>query len=64
MKIFIWNNIDDLTGNYHSSGAAIVIEENIEKAKQKLGKNEEPDYVFEIQAQEPMIEIYPNAGCC
>lgn len=36
MKIYIWERIDQLTGEYHSQGGAVVVAESKERAKALL----------------------------
>lgn len=67
MKIFIWKRIEHLTENYHESGGAVVIASSSEEAVAMLpesARNDAPDYIFEVEAPEPLVVIFPNAGCC
>lgn len=75
MKIFIFENVMELTSRYHSEGGLVVI------AKDKFEVNElikdepyikltEEDwatvkiYSLEEPDVEPEVFIFPDAGCC
>ncbi len=33
MKIFIWNKLENLTGNYHPEGGLVVVADNLVEAR-------------------------------
>lgn len=80
MKIYIWNSLTNVTSNYHSGGAAVVIANDIDEARKLVpiiseGEKYEdvieerkempvPDGEYEISAKEPKAFIFPDSGCC
>lgn len=69
MKIFIWENVNALTDNWHDSGGAAIIAENLEEARKMLPEKCEaqtyrPDYESDISSEEPKSFIFPDSGCC
>tara|TARA_R110000868_G_scaffold203969_8_gene451962 strand:- start:2413 stop:2637 length:225 start_codon:yes stop_codon:yes gene_type:complete len=74
MKIFIFENVAECSGNYHSDGGAVIIAESIEAAKELIADisefeptDEEWENVemFNISdVTKPKYWIMPNAGCC
>lgn len=34
MKLFLWEELDHLTGRYHSGGGLVIIADSIERAKE------------------------------
>lgn len=67
MKIFIWEDIEDITNSYHSGGGAVVICESHDRAIElvpKLHNAGQPNIIFEVDAPEEKIVIFPDSGCC
>lgn len=74
MKVFIFNCIDEVSNSYHSGGGLVIIAEDIEHAKNVIGKDKyinptEDDWkdveVFELKKKtEPKYWVMPDAGCC
>lgn len=72
MKIYIWNQIEQLTYRYHSNGGAVVIAKDIEEALEllkkedaKITKEEISEVeIFDVKAKESKVWIFPDAGCC
>ena len=70
-KVFIWNNISQLTDRYHSEGGLVVIADNLQDAKilamEKDVKfdGEELPTVYELKdVVKDEVYIFPDAGCC
>lgn len=71
-KVFIWDYIEKLTDNYHSSGGLVVISDNLQDAKiqamergVKFSENQSPYRVLDLQETvENEVFIFPDAGCC
>ena len=73
-KMFVWENVSDLTGNYHDGGGVVVIADNMDVARELLVKNGarkgcevfklDPDYSASVEADEDKVFIFPDAGCC
>ena len=36
MKVFIWERLEQATGNYHSEGGVMVVAESVERAKEMV----------------------------
>lgn len=76
MKIFIFEEVEELTDRYHPGGGLVVIAENETEAREliatiesiKLTEEEwEEVLVYELSAfqdVEPKMFIFPDAGCC
>lgn len=82
MKIFILENVEELTSNYHTNGAMAIIAQDIERAKILSRTNGYKSYfdgtcvtevsedewskalVYECDATEEKVFIFPDAGCC
>lgn len=39
MKVFVWENVDNLTENYHDSGGLVVVAESLERARQVVNES-------------------------
>lgn len=71
MKIFIFENLEKITGNWHPEGGCAVIAENIERAMElmtekgweKDDKDSTPE-VYGIESEDERVIIFPNSGCC
>ena len=72
MQVFIWDDIKQLTGNYHSGGGAVAIADNLERAIELI-KAESPAAQMDEQPvalvcptdyAEERVFIFPDAGCC
>jgi hypothetical protein len=74
MKLFIWNDADNASDNYHSGGGVVVIADDLARAREILkpataenGRCEAlsapPDLVRECEGPE-CVFVHPNAGCC
>jgi hypothetical protein len=73
MKLFIWKRAIDVTRKWHTEGAICVVAENLEEARQAFlpyveaactARMSEPDIVMDLLKPEPLVEIFPDAGCC
>ena len=75
--IFVWENVyRGLTGNYHSGGGALVIADDIEKARELLKTEpavdsdhcdvfkKDPSYTAKVMTDDDSVIIFPDAGCC
>ena len=73
MTIFIWNNVGNLTDNYHDDGGLVVIAASLDAAKVQIENacqkgctalKDTPDFQASVEANEEKIFMFPNAGCC
>jgi hypothetical protein len=75
MNIYIFERIENVSGNYHKEGGLVIIASSIEHAKEVISvdKNicptdEEWDAVqfFHLKDREekPRYWVMPDAGCC
>jgi hypothetical protein len=73
MKIYIFERISQVSGNWHPEGGLVIIANDIEEAKQLIAKDDnisptdkewETVESFEIIANEPKYWVMPDAGCC
>ena len=75
MKIFIFEYINQVSGNYHSGGGLVIIAESKEKAIELIADNKHirPDekewetvvvYKLADTDIQPKYFVMPDAGCC
>lgn len=80
MKLFVWNDADAVSANYHSNGGLVVIAESFERAREMIAEAtkkkpySQPDAICEALTIAPdlirecegpeYIAVHPNAGCC
>ena len=75
MKIFILENVEQLTYRYHSDGGLVIIAKDLEKAKELIKQDEnikptekewELASVYELKDNdiEEKYFVFPDAGCC
>lgn len=78
MKLYIYEDVDDLTTAYHHYGAAVVITDQdpsaLIDAKRREGRRDEdedlaaipaPDHVIDVPGETvERVFIFPDAGCC
>mgnify|MGYP001157835008 CR=1 FL=1 len=73
MKIFIFENVSELTDRYHSDGGLAVIAKDRKHAEKmtvnvhiEITESEWEDViVYDLKhEEEPRMYIFPDAGCC
>jgi hypothetical protein len=74
MKIFVFENVDQLTYSYHSGGGMVIVAKDLEQAKSLIADDKDcvptqqewdSVIVYEtIYDTEPRVFIFPDAGCC
>ncbi len=74
MKIFIFESIDQCSGNYHSEGGVVAIAKDKAHVKRLIKKHPEIEIskeewkeveCFKLSENvEPKIWVMPDAGCC
>lgn len=73
MKLFIFEDVGELTYNYHSGGGLVVVAKDEELAKKLIATNEYINLtdeewskvvVYETNETEERMFIFPDAGCC
>ena len=74
MKIYIFEDVEKLTCNYHSSGGLVVIAEDREAVKKIISSKssiiltkddwKNVDVYTTSNDVEPVMYIFPDAGCC
>lgn len=75
MKLFVWDDVENVSGNYHDNGGLVVIAETLQRAHEIISeatKHAEkpcgaltaaPDFIRECEGPE-YVSVHPNAGCC
>ena len=72
VKLFVWNEANAATDNYHSGGGIVAIAPTLERARELIGAEapencealtKEPDLTRECAGPE-YVAIHPDAGCC
>jgi hypothetical protein len=79
MRVFIWSDVEGLTGNYHSGGGLVVIADSLADARnlvrEKAGYRDllcdavddvVPDLAIGLldMGIVPAVFVFPDAGCC
>ena len=74
MKIFILQQVEKCSNNYHEGGGVVVIAEDIEHAKKVLSEDKNisitdsewrESVMFKLAKKtEPCFWVMPDAGCC
>lgn len=77
MKIFIFERVEKLTGNYHPEGGLVAIAKD-EDEVMRLVQEQESELVYGLRDNEweqvqifdlaeevePRLYVFPDAGCC
>ena len=72
MKVFVWEQADHVTDNWHPEGGLVVFAETEERARElanaesgcELRPDEAPDEVRDVAGGEEKVFVMPDAGCC
>lgn len=75
MNLYLWENIEHVSGNYHSGGGLVAVAESIQDIEGllldhpeiKLTEKEWTQYlIFPLHGKrhEKRIIVFPDAGCC
>lgn len=74
MKVFVFEQLGQVSGSYHSEGGLIVVAANTEQAKRLIAEDPfieiTPDEWAEVveyellRTTEPRVFVFPDAGCC
>jgi hypothetical protein len=80
VNVYIWEDLDELTTNWHSDGGLVVVADDLEMARHLMRNkgegwwplpdgceafNKDPDRTIPCADTEPVaVFVFPNAGCC
>lgn len=72
MKLYIWNDIEHLTDNYHSGGGLVVIADCLSRAHElaesngvKFNEDERsPALECNVETNKEECFVFQDAGCC
>lgn len=74
MNIFIFQNIDQVSGHFHTGGSLAVIAKDKEHVEELILEEEHIEITdndwdrvitYELKnEEEPRIFVFPDAGCC
>ena len=77
MNLFIWNEIDHVSNNYHNHGGLVVVAKDLDQAIEAIKQSPEipdncgalttaPIAMFALESTWDITSVYvfPNAGCC
>ena len=72
MNVYIWNQVEQCSDNYHREGGVVVFANSMAEARRLANEQpgcaikdtENPDEVRECGNGEKKVYIMPNAGCC
>lgn len=74
MKLFLFNDVEQVSGRYHSGGGLVIIAKDRQQAEEVIAKTD----TIEITDEEwnevvvyglagepsPTYYVFPDAGCC
>ena len=72
MNLYVWKNVEKVSGNYHDEGGIMVIADTLDAARELIKASapegcgavtEEPDPVRKCDGPETVL-VFPDAGCC
>lgn len=72
MRVFIWEDAENVTDRYHAEGGIVVFAETIKRARELVEQecgdkcsaiNSKP-IIRNVEGGKEAIYIFPNAGCC
>lgn len=73
MRAFVWRVVERVTDNYHDGGGVLAVAYDLESARALIDAQapscsaglDAPDIEFVVSDETPpMVELFPNAGCC
>lgn len=72
MNVYVWEEIQEATDNYHSEGGVVVFADTLVEARSlaeamgvRFHPDEfQPDEVRSCGGEEKKVFLFPNAGCC
>lgn len=72
MNVYIWQDVECCSANWHSDGGVVVFAPTEIEARAlanaqrgcAIRDNEHPAAVREVVGGDPAVYIFPNAGCC
>lgn len=71
MKVFVWEDVDQVSNREHSYGGVVVFAADELEARMlanvgdcMIRPDEHPCYVRECLGDDKRVFIFPNAGCC
>lgn len=74
MKIYIFRRLDQVSDNYHSEGALLVVAKDKRELKRLVEQEKyvtiSDDEMRELESYElfkkyePKVFVFPDAGCC
>lgn len=72
MKIFIFEDVEKCSDNYHEGGGVVVIADDEDRARDvansihgcHIQPDEKPVASYDVATDEEKVFIFPDAGCC
>jgi len=71
MKVFIWEDLDEVSDNYHTGGGLVIIAESLDDAvaivadKKHIKIDKPPTRIIGCaDTEEKKVYVFPDAGCC
>lgn len=74
MKVFVWENVEQVSNNWHSDGGVVVFANDESRAREianstpgcNIKDNEVPSDIRDLRGSKnkEAVYIFPNAGCC
>lgn len=79
MRMFVWENVDNVTTNWHNGGGLMVIARDINHARELIeaelpkaceALTKDPDMVYHVEDAlsldelEAKVVLFPDSGCC
>ena len=74
MKIYIFNRLEQVSGNYHSGGGAVITARDEQEVKELVNRTRNLEItatewdtavIYDLANDEcAKVTIFPDAGCC
>lgn len=76
MKLFLFQRIEQVSGNYHPEGGLVIVASDIDEAMELIAKDENITVTGEDWGRVvtyplssdfgymPFVYVFPDAGCC
>lgn len=74
MNVFIWEDLEQVSDNYHCGGGAVIIARDAAEAADLIASTPHLEVSIDewdraivyagVESDHPRVFIFPDAGCC
>lgn len=72
VNLYIWEDVDPISSNYHDGGGLAIIAANLDRARELWAEQGygdgatkgAPDHAFTVGKADERVIRFPDAGCC